>query len=386
MSLEKNFRLLAWHNFLTDFRLYAPVAILYFTQVSGSFALGMSVFSITMLTQALLEVPAGVFSDLVGRARTVLLGSMAISAGLICYAIGENYWWLVMGAILEGLSRAFYSGNNDALLHDTLEDLGKKDEFADILGKLSALFQAALAVSAILGGVIANWSFEWVIWLSVIPQLIAVWISWQLTEPKIRHEPYVHPYTHLKTAWKLFIKNKRLRWLTVAAAIGAGAGEAIYLFNATFITSLWPVWAVGIQKALANTGATISFLSAGKLIKKFGAYPLLIWSRVYGRVTSVIAYGIPTFFSPLILASHSLLYGTITVADSTLQQKEFSSQQRATMGSLISLGNSISTGVLSVGIGMLGDWLGPLPALLLMQIAQAIPLVIYWRLYRNTVQ
>jgi hypothetical protein len=57
-----NIRLLAWFNFCLDFRLYAPVAILYFSDVAGSFTLGMSVFSAIMLSGALLEVPTGVFS------------------------------------------------------------------------------------------------------------------------------------------------------------------------------------------------------------------------------------------------------------------------------------------------------------------------------------
>jgi hypothetical protein len=46
MSVEKNIRLLAWLNFCTDFVFFAPVAILYFAQTTGSYALGMSIFSI----------------------------------------------------------------------------------------------------------------------------------------------------------------------------------------------------------------------------------------------------------------------------------------------------------------------------------------------------
>jgi MFS family permease len=371
---------------LIDFKLYAPVAILYYSQVTGSYALGMSVFSIVMVTQAILELPTGIFSDLVGRARTVTLGSVALLLGTVCYAIGGSYGWLVVGALLEGLSRAFFSGNNDALLHDTLTDLGKADDYADRLGKLSSLFQAALAVSAILGGVIAHWSFAWVMWVSVLPQVVGLLVSLRLTEPKTHTIGEENPWAHLREAARLFWTNSRLRWLALASTLGTSAGEAIYLFNATFIASIWPVWAIGVQKALANGGAMVSFLTAGKLIKKYKELPVLLWSRVFGRVTSVIAYGWPTGFSPILLASHSLLYGSITVADNTLQQKEFSTKQRATMGSLISLGHSLGTGVMTVLVGGLGDWLGPIPALLWMQVFQAIPLVIYWFLWRRGIR
>jgi MFS family permease len=382
MRVERNIKLLAWHNFFTDFRLYAPLAILYFTKVSGSYVLGMSVFSVTMSSQALLEVPTGIFSDLVGRKRTLFYGSLAMLVGSIAYAIGFNYWWLVLGAVCEGSSRAFYSGNNDALLHDTLTQLGKREDYSETLGKLSSLFQVALALAALLGSIMASWSFAWVMWLSVISQVACWVISLQVTEPQVHEITESNSYRHFKEAGRLLISNARLRWIAAASILGSSAGEAIYLFNATFIATIWSVWAVGIQKFLANMGAFVSFLTAGKLIEKHGEYPVMFWSRLYGRITSLVAYFYPTFLSPLLLASHSLLYGSITVADSTLQQKEFSAKQRATMASLISLGHSLGTAGMTFLVGLLADVFGPIKALLVMQIPQTIPLLIYWRLWR----
>ena len=119
--MHRNIKLLTWFNFFTDFKLYAPIAILYFTQITGSFALGMSIFSIAYVTSAIFEVPTGVLSDYIGRKRTVVFGALCSVLCVTLYAIGGSYWMLTLGALLQGLSRAFYSGNNDALLHDTLK-------------------------------------------------------------------------------------------------------------------------------------------------------------------------------------------------------------------------------------------------------------------------
>ncbi|OGV96609.1 hypothetical protein A2W24_01455 [Microgenomates group bacterium RBG_16_45_19] len=383
MSVARNIKLLAWHNFFTDFKLYAPVAILYFAQVSGSYALGMSVFSLAMLTQAVLEIPTGVFSDLIGRKRTVICGSAAITLGTISYAIGGNYGWLMVGACLEGISRAFYSGNNDALLHDTVTEIGQSETYAEKLGKLSSLFQVAAAGAAILGSVIANWSFTWVMWLSVLPQAACLVISLNLIEPQRRNEETSQPYRHIREAVKLFFKNSRLRSLSLANMLGASAGEAIFQFNATFIATLWPIWAIGVAKSLSNAGAAISFYTAGRMIKRFKALPIMIGARIYGRVVSLIAYGLPTIISPILLASHSLLFGTITVADSQLKQKEYTQKQRATMASLDSLLVSLAVAVMTVLIGWLADLTSPARALIYMQGFQLIPILIYWRLWRK---
>ena len=99
-NVHKNIKLLSWFNFFTDFKLYAPVAIIYFAKVSGSYTLGMSVFSITMLAAAFFEVPTGIFSDLIGRRKTVVFGALSSVLCVIFYAIGGTYLFLVIGAIL----------------------------------------------------------------------------------------------------------------------------------------------------------------------------------------------------------------------------------------------------------------------------------------------
>lgn len=158
MQAHKNIKVLKWFNFFTDFKLYAPLAIIYFARVSGSFALGMAIFSIAMVSSALFEIPTGIFSDRIGRRKTVILGAMSAVLYSIFYAIGQSFLILAIGAIFEGLSRSFYSGNNEALLYDSLAEAKNEQHYDEYLGKTSAMFQLALAISAILGGFIAIWS------------------------------------------------------------------------------------------------------------------------------------------------------------------------------------------------------------------------------------
>src|SRR5258706_1204782 len=111
--LHKNIRLLTFFNFFLDFRLFAPVAVLYFQHVNGSFALGMSVFSLVFLSSAFFEIPRGIFSDKIGRKKTIVLGTLATISSLIFYAWGASALVLYIGAIFEGLGRSLYSGNNE---------------------------------------------------------------------------------------------------------------------------------------------------------------------------------------------------------------------------------------------------------------------------------
>ena len=381
--VHSNIKVFTWFNFFTDFKLYAPIAIIYFSQVSGSFALGMSIFSITMISSAIFEIPTGVFSDRIGRRKTVIFGALSAVVFSIFYAIGQSFWILAIGALFEGLSRSFYSGNNDAMLHDTLAQTGDEHKYDEFLGRISSMFQAALAVSAILGGILATWSFPLIMWLSVIPQLVCFYLAFKLIEPKLHSSQSGNIYQHLKEAYINFINNKKLRLLSVSSILGYGFGEAGYQFQSAFYNTLWPVWAIGIAKTLSNVGATISFRFSGKIIKKFGATKMLLVDNIYNRIINIFSTAFPTVFSPLLMSSTSIFFGVTTVAKSTLMQKEFANDQRATMGSLNSFAGSIFFGIIAFTLGFVADKLTPATALLLLQIFQIGNLFIYWKLFKH---
>lgn len=387
---HKNIRLLTWFNFFTDFRLYNAIAIIYFAKVTGSFALGMSVFAITMISSALLEVPTGIFSDKIGRKYTIVCGAAAAVIYAIFYALASTiiieemniaFYILAIGGVFEGLSRSFYSGNNDAFLYDTLAEQELHQEFSDHLGKTSSMFQLALGISGVIGGFIASWSFGVIMWLSVLPQIACLVLAFQMQEPKVhKHESSNNIYEHLAEAIQLFLKNPTLRLLGIASTWRFAFGEASYQFSSAFYSSLWPVWAVGLSKMLSNFLATFSFHFAGKIIKRFGPVPVLLFGSVYNRVLGFIAVIMNNVFSPVLLALTSITFGTGTVAESEIFQKEISDHHRATMGSLASFAGNILFGIVSIGVGLLADRFDTRTAFFIMQVLMLPSLWWQWRL------
>lgn len=386
MRSHRNIQVLTWFNFFTDFKLYAPIAIIYFTHVTGSFALGMSVFSITMISSALFEIPTGIFSDKIGRKKTMMLGALCAVLYSIFYALGQSYWILAIGALLEGISRSFYSGNNDALLHDTLAESKQEHLFDEFLGKTSSMFQMALGVSSILGGFLANWSFALIMWLSVIPQMLCFCLSFLLVEPSVHKSESGNIYFHLKEAINNFIYNKKLRLLSISSILGFGFGEAGYLFVPAFYGMLWPVWAIGIARTLGNFGATASYHFSGRLIRKFGGIKIMIADNITNRIINISATLFPTVFSPLLMSVTSLFYGVTSVARRALMQKEFKSEQRATMGSLDSFAGSIFFGIVALLLGIAADNISPAKAILILQLGQFINLFVYLKLFKHDVK
>jgi len=382
---KHNVKLLKYFNFIIGFSLFAPLAIIYFSKVSGSYALGASIFGIIMLSSAVFEVPTGIWSDKVGRRGTIILGSWARLLAFLFYALAQNYTLLVIGAILEGLSRSFYSGNNDALLHDTLADDGLEGDYDIYLGKTSYPEQISLGLSAILGSIIANFSFSYLMWLSFLSQLGLLYVSYRFNEPKSHTKGDSNLYTHLRQAIGLFITNKKLRLLSLGSMFGFAFGENKYQFRSAFVSTLWPIWALGLSSILSNFGASISYYFSSQIIKRFSAKNILYFSGIYNKIIMIIATSMPNIISPILLTTTSLLHGVRSVSESKLFHKEFTNQQRATMGSLNSLGGNLMYFIVSVTLGSMADTWGPARAMLILTIVELPTIYIYWRLYKQPI-
>ncbi len=110
---------------------------------------------------------------------------------------------------------------------------------------------------------------------------------------------------------------------------------------------------------------------------------MLLWCNIGGIAIGAISVGLPTVASPALSTASSFLFGPGVVAQGSLMQKAFSSAQRATMGSLISLGGNILFAIAVFALGWAADRIGPRYALLIAQLLSIPVALLYWRLYRS---
>lgn len=274
---HKNLSLMKWFNFFLDFRPYAPIAIIYFSQVTGSFASGLLIYSIFSISTSVFEIPTGIFSDKIGRKKTLILGALAGVLSITCYAVGGTFWMLVVGSIFAGLQDSFFSGNNDALVYDSLAETKQQASFAQHLGKINSMFQVGLGVSALVAVLLAGISLSLVFWVSIIPQMIVLIISFYFVEPKVHFVRHAgNMYSHLKEALQQFKRNHKLRDLSLASILNFGMGEVQHQFLPVFVGTIWPVWALGIYRGLGNVFAFFGSTVSGRILKKFSSFKVLM--------------------------------------------------------------------------------------------------------------
>ena len=247
------------------------------------------------------------------------------------------------------------------------------------------MFQIALGLSALVGAfVLAAETFQYLFWLSVIPQVVGLTLALLLVEPR-KHYTVIDTniFAHLKEALQKFRENAKLRTLSIANILDYGIGEPVHEFSPAFLATLWPAWAVALARALSHMFGAIGYRVSGKLIRKYGELKSMVIVRAmsFSIGTAIIAY--PTVLTPAIKSLTSFAFGVESVAQSSLYQKEFTDAQRATMGSLTSLARSLFFGVGAYLLGLLADTVGLQYAMLTGQLLSVIVLFLYWRLYRR---
>lgn len=351
----RNVKLLYIHNFLSDFLPHWPFLVIYFQQISGSYTAAMSVIALQTLSAAIMDIPAGIFSDRMGRRLTLACGSLSMALSALCYAFAHDLYLLYAGAIFIGLSRCLFNGNNNAMLFESLRSAGLQERYHHYRGTTGSMFQAALCLSALLSIWLTHYDLRLIFSVAVIPQILAVGVSLLFHEPRLHQVAPPRSWAVLKNACVKTWKNPRLMLLVSARSINYGADETGFDFETAFFSQFWPVWALGLARAQGHFLAFLGHLFSGRLIDKFGEPVLFIARDIWWYLIALAGTALNSVWSPIIMKTGSFLFGPGEVASDHLMQKEFSDEERATMGSVSTFVTSLVYGAVAILVGIVSD-------------------------------
>lgn len=358
---QRNIIVLSAISFFIYFLPYVAVAVIIFEKLTGSYIEAMSVFALMNITSSLLEIPSGVLSDKIGRKRTLTLGCTLSLINVIClsFALHSDYalWFLYGAAITQGAASSLYSGNNDAILHETLASIRQTRAYPKLFGRMSSLTTAGLALSSLIASVLLLYglSFDILIYASLVTCSALVLLTLFITEPA-KHKNYpIKSLKHITDAFKMINKNPRLKLYSIINIIQGGGGSANYYFIPGFIGSVWAIWAVPVFRLTQHAIGSLSLWHTGEIINRFGASKILTNVSFFMNALPLIGFWIANIFSPIILLFAEPFAASWTTAKSTIEQEAFTQKQRATMGSLINLGSNAISAILSLLIGWMAD-------------------------------
>ncbi len=349
----------------------------------------MSILAIERLILLLTDIPTGILSDKIGRKKTASLGALSKVIGITLLALSDSSTLGIATAFLGsgfmGLSLAFFNGNNNAILYETLQILDKSDQLHSFLGRnINSMTQFGLFISAVIGGFVAQFKgFNVAIWLSVIPSMLCFFISFFIVETNINSRSGLKALAHLKRSFRELFNNKA-SFKIFTADLLEGLSGAAHRMEVLFAKMFLPIWGIGVFKGAVHLNLSISYRYSGKIIDKIGYKKSAIEGNIMFSVLQIAAYALGTVFSPVLIAAAYLFKGYAHNASKTLIIRTLSDKERATMDSILSMFNNLFFCLMLLAIGLLADRIGiAYAALTFIILRAAIIIPLYKSYFKN---
>lgn len=104
------------------------------------------------ITSILLEIPSGVFADLFGRKKMLLVSSILRMAGNIVMIFSCNFSMICLSLAFYAASYNFASGSGDALAYDSLKMEGKESYYEKYASNQLILYRLCSGISTLCAG------------------------------------------------------------------------------------------------------------------------------------------------------------------------------------------------------------------------------------------
>lgn len=385
MNLSSNTSKLYAFSFLkmTLFPM-AIITLFWKDQIGLTLAQILLLQGIFSLATLLMEYPSGYISDHLGYRFSLLFASALGVAGWGFYTVADSFAGVLLAEILLGISFAFISGADSALLFETLRQDGREGEYARFDGRMSGCAQAGEAAGAVFAGLLYATAPLLPFFIQIGVWLLALGLCRTLKEPP--RETQVAPASHLGAA---------LRTCRLALVDNREMQVTILLATVLGIASFFPVWLIqpymqqnGVPLAWFGpiwAGANLTVALFSLLSHRFhfrlgekGMVALFVVLIVVGYLGLGLTGGVWSFLFYYLLTAMRGLQGPQL---RTRLQNVSSRENRASILSLKSLIFRLLFVVSGPLVGHLADTSGLQPTFLLLAAVFAVTLVPLSRLY-----
>ncbi len=225
------------------------------------------------LASVVMEYPSGYVSDRLGYRWALIVACAFGIAGWGWYLFAATFWGVLMAELLLGVSYAFISGSDTALLFETLRAGGRMDLYARCDGRMVGWAQGGEASGALFAGLMyAHWPL-----LPFVAQ-IGIWIlalglCLSLKEPPTESSGPIA--SHLAEAVRVcrfaFVESPAIRAAIVNGMfLGLASFYTVWLVQPYMQECLVPVAWFGPVWAGANMTVAVAAANSHRLEARLG--------------------------------------------------------------------------------------------------------------------
>lgn len=272
----KNKYFLFWTRFFVEINAINAVIQLFYLKrglnPSEILYLGIA-WSIATLV---FEIPTGYLADLIGRKKTIILGVILnIIANLLMF-VAYGFWPFAAITALLSLSFSCFSGTDDAIIYDSLREIGDDKSLLRISGKYLSAARVSKIFTPFIGAIIAEnlTSFQFNILLSInaFSSLAALATAARLVEPNRFIDVAEKEINAFRDSISLIKKNPVLTKIVINKTL-VFIGDLVFfkIYQPLLINIGFSVLYLGILYLIFQSILTLVYWFPQKIKEKIGS-------------------------------------------------------------------------------------------------------------------
>lgn len=373
-------------SFLKNQTYFVPIIVLFFQDLGLNYSQIFWIFTIGAIFSFVIEIPTGIFADLYGKRKSIIISKFIIFVSFVIFGLSFNFWSLLLANLIYELGKSFRSGTETAYVYNFLSE--NKDNPSYTYVKANQKFYARISESAgtALGGYIAyKLGFNIVFFVAALPAFINFLQT--LTWTKLIEEGSEKIKSTLGKNI-LFAKNS-IKEVFLKPQIRT------IVFNITIFTASFFALEKFVQPYMKEAGIELQYFGfiysgflllvaflaryAAKLEEKFGGVKIMNYLSLISFLPLLILgfghsskWGVAFFFFVM------LVQNIRSPVANALFHDNVSSDNRATMGSILELFESSGKLIILPVIGHLADWYSMSVAILIVAILVLLNGLFFW--------
>lgn len=258
--MSANINLYPWFQFFRSLLFWQAIWFLYL-QKELSAAEAILLAAVYDISTTILEVPSGYMSDRLGRRLTLIIAIAVKIIGALLLGFGDTFIAFALAQVLLGASMAFASGTDTSLLFESLSRQSRTDEIQTHEQRAWRFSFTALALSAVIGGLLGAIAPMWAFIATAVASGIALFIATRFEEPLRTVEDVA---TRIKptqlSAIAEAMRQPTLAWLFLLAAGMYTFSHVPFVFGQPFILEAINTSRLGLDASTISGAVTATMM------------------------------------------------------------------------------------------------------------------------------
>lgn len=291
---KKPLKIINFAVLLQQQRYIVAISYLFYLQNGLSLSDFLLFQSIFYFTGLIAEIPAGYLADIFPRKNVLIFSYLLFLARIIMWILLPNYWTILAGEVLYGLSKAFYRGTSDSYIYDYLKSSGTPNTMVNKYGKFNFYMSCGSATSCLIGAWLYKYmGFTVLLSIEMFCNSTAVFLLLFLPDLP-QKKPYISLKKHIIRMFNIVgkaIQNTNLSIYMLFGSILSGI-TSVFVWNFQPIMKSFsiPVFVFGIVYFINHMLRALCSFNAHRILDKLSLEKIGIISWLMYVISFILMF------------------------------------------------------------------------------------------------